>query len=114
MPRRSKGAHLWLRPERRDKSDRLISRATWVILDAGKHFATGCAERETRRAEEQLAAYIAAKYRPVRRERDIETIDVADVLSIYYDDRGPPRADRRTLERRLGRPKRAITGDWSG
>ncbi len=110
MPRRSKGAHLWLRPERRGEFGKVLSRSSWFILDAGRHIATGCAEGETRRAEEQLAAYIAAKYQPMRRERDIETIDVADVLSIYYDDRGPTRADRRTLERRLAR----LNEFWGG
>lgn len=33
-----------------------------------------------------LARYITAKYSPVRRLRDIEKIDVADVLTVYYDD----------------------------
>ena len=110
MPRRTKGAHLWLRPERRTKSGKLIAQATWVILDGGRQLGTGCIQGETRRAEEQLAAYIAAKYQPVRRERDIETIDVADVLSIYYDDRGPTQADRATLAHRLAR----LNEFWGG
>lgn len=80
------------------------------ILDAGRQSATGCAEDETRRAEEQLAAYIAAKYQPVRRERDIEVINIADVLSIYYDDRSSAQADRTALERRLAR----LNEFWGG
>ena len=37
-------------------------------------------------AEEQLAAYIASRYQPSRKERDIELIDIADVLSVYEAD----------------------------
>jgi integrase len=110
MPRRTKGAHLWLRPERRDKLERTIARAIWVILDGGRQFATRCAAGETERAEEQLAAYIAAKYRPTRREKDIEEIDIADVLSIYDDDHGPQVADRNSLDRRLER----LNDFWGG
>lgn len=91
MPRRTKGARLWLRPERRS-ADGSVRRAAWVILDDGRHVSTGCAPHETRRAEEQLAAYIAAKYRPERRERDIDLIDVADVLTVYLEDCAPDEA----------------------
>src|SRR5262245_8885090 len=76
MPRRSKGARLWLRPARRDKTGKVTKRPIWLILDAGKHIATGCAEGEAQRAEQILAAYIAQKYRPERRDRDLEAIDV--------------------------------------
>ena len=110
MPRRTKGARLWLRPERRDQSGRLIARSTWVILDGGKQFATGCPASQARAAEERLAAHIAAKYRPLRRERDIDTIDVADVLSIYDDDRGPRLADRTKADQRLAR----LNEFWGG
>lgn len=86
MPRRSKSARLWLRPARRNKGGKVTSRALWIILDGGRHVATGCAESEAQRAEQVLADYIARKYRPDRFERELHTIDVADVLSIYLDD----------------------------
>jgi hypothetical protein len=35
MPPRAKGARLWLRPERRSANGKIISRASWLILDAG-------------------------------------------------------------------------------
>ena len=82
MPRPAKGARLWLRPARRDKTGKATKRPIWLILDAGRHIATGCAEGEAQRAEQILAAYIVQKYRPERRDRDLEAIDVADVLSI--------------------------------
>jgi hypothetical protein len=83
-----KGARLWLRPERRSASGKLISRASWLILDVGRHIATGCAAGEIAAAEARLAEYIAAKYRPRRKERDIEAIKIADVLTIFLEDCG--------------------------
>src|SRR4051812_2494025 len=87
MPRTAKGARLWLRPERRDAKKGLRRKASWVILDHGKHIATGCSAHETAKAEGCLAAYIARKYQPIRQHQDIEEIDLADVISIYVDDR---------------------------
>jgi integrase len=85
MPRRGKGARLWRRPERRDAAGNVIAHPIWIILDGSKHVSTGCLAHETAIAESKLAAYITAKYRPSRKERDIELIAVADVLSIYDD-----------------------------
>ena len=100
---RAKGARLWLRPERRSASGKFISRASWLILDAGRHIATGCAADEIAAAEARLAEYIASKYRPRRKERDIEEIKIADVLTIYLEDCGDLQARRGKLEERLGR-----------
>jgi integrase len=110
MPRPRKGARLWLRPERRDRSGRLVTRATWIILDEGGHIATGCAAREADAAERRLADYIARKYRPARRERDIDGIDVADVLSIYHDDRWARLANPKKFDERIGR----LNEFWGG
>ena len=96
MPRRGKGARLWLRPARR-KAGRIIANAVWIIVDGNKHVATGCIKDQAGEAEQKLAAYIAAKYRPSRRALDIEQIDVADVLSIYFDDCGPRITDQPKL-----------------
>jgi integrase len=103
MPPRAKGARLWLRPERRSASGKFISRASWLILDAGRHIATGCTAGEIAAAEARLAEYIATKYRPRRKERDIEEIKIADVLTIYLEDRGDAISRRSELEERLGR-----------
>lgn len=80
MPRAVQPPRLWLRPARSD------AKATWIILDAGKQFATECAECEVDRAGRALSDHIAAKHKPQRAERALEEIDVADVLSIYVDD----------------------------
>ncbi|MBX3121602.1 MAG: site-specific integrase, partial [Nitrospira sp.] len=90
MPRKPKGPRLWLRKSWNDRGVR--REAVWFILDGARHIATGCAARETVQAEQKLAEYIAQKYQPARKERDIEEILIADVLSIYLDDRVPLQA----------------------
>jgi integrase len=87
MPRRAKSARLWLRPETQNAGKGLRRAANWVILDRGNHIATSCLAHETAKAETCLAAYIAQKYQPSRQRHDIDEIDVADVISIYVDDR---------------------------
>lgn len=109
MPRRSKGAHLWLRPARR-KHGRVVARAVWIIIDGSRHISTGCFEGQAGEAEKRLAEYIAAKYQPARRARDIAQIDVADVLSIYLDDCGGRQADQDELARRIGK----LNEFWGG
>jgi hypothetical protein len=102
MPRRSKGPHLWLRPGRRDSSGRHLRRPTWIILD-GDYVATGCLANQVAAAQIKLSSYIAEKYQTDRCERDIEDIDIADVPSIYDNDRGPDQAHRAKLNARLER-----------
>src|SRR5664280_1244071 len=87
MPRRSKGPRLYLRRARPS----IGRKAVWLVRDGRRDFATGCIGNPADKgppeaAQQALADYIAYKYRPTRKERDIEQIDVADVLSIYLDD----------------------------
>jgi integrase len=91
MPRVSKGAHLWLRPAR-DRGDKGIERAAWVIKDEGRQIATGCGATERREAEAALGAYITGKHQSPRREQDITDIFIADVLNIYLTDVAPRQA----------------------
>ena len=107
MPRTKKGPRLWLRPARFDKDGKLTHAATYVIL-AGKQIATGCAEGEASEAEQRLAAYIDAKHEP-RRLRRIEQITIAEVLSIYDQDKGHEQANQRTYLSRMQR-----LNDWWG
>ena len=60
MPTQSKSARLWLRPARR-KNGKVIARATYIILDAGKHHPTACFAGQAESAERKLAEYIASK-----------------------------------------------------
>lgn len=88
MPRPKKGARLWLRPARY-RDGKLVAAAAWIILDDGRHYATGCAQGEIECAEGKLREHIAAKYAAPRIERELAAIDVADVLAIYDQDCRP-------------------------
>jgi integrase len=85
MPRRSKGARLQFKGERRDKAGNITHRATWIIRDNGRDVSTGCAADEVAAAEQKLKDYIVSKYTPKRKVQDIEVIPIADVLAIYLD-----------------------------
>jgi hypothetical protein len=56
MPRRTKGARLWLRPARR--RGKSLANAVWIIIDGNRHIATGCLKSQAREAERQLAHLI--------------------------------------------------------
>jgi integrase len=82
----------------------------WIILDGGQHIATGCLKDEDSAAQQALRDYIEQKYTPTRKERDIETIAIADVLSIYVDDCGVRQANQAKFYERLTR----INNFWGG
>src|SRR5256885_644464 len=109
MPRRSNGPRLWFRKARKT-GRKIIAQGMWLIIDAGKHIATGCTFAQAREAQGRLATYIADKYSPERRLRDIEEIDVADVLSLYDEDCRDRQANKAKLDERLGR----LTSWWGG
>lgn len=109
MPRIRKGPRLWFRAERFDKAGKRISNGAWIIIDGTKHVATGCLQGETEAAEQALAEYAVAQYRPPRRERDIEEIKVAEVLAIYDADCREQQANKRTFDGRMQR-----LNDWWG
>jgi integrase len=102
MPRKSRGPRLWWRKERR-RGRKAIARGTWLVIDGGKHYPTGCFAGEGQQAQEFLAAHIAEKYSPDRRLRDIESIDLADVLSVYDEDCREPQANKKKFDERMVR-----------
>ncbi|TYL83677.1 tyrosine-type recombinase/integrase [Bradyrhizobium cytisi] len=114
MPRISKGPRLYKRKAKR-RNGRLIASAVWTIRDGDREVATGIFAGEAERkppkaAEDALVKYITSKYRPPRRVRDIEDIDVADVLAIYhahreaiYIERGSPQSEITEFADRIGR-----------
>lgn len=114
MPRTSKGPRLWKRPARR-KAGKLIGSAVWIIKDGDRHIATGCLAKPgdtaaPKEAQQALSQYIATKYRPERRNKDIEDIDCADVLSIYLSDIGAAGNEFDDLTARIGR----LNEFWGG
>jgi integrase len=108
MPRRKRLPRLWLRKARKRKGS--IRAASWIILDGTRHISTGCTADETTLAQQKLAEYISRKYQPSRKERDIEAILIADVLSIYVDDRIPRQARPHPAYKRV----RRLNEYWGG
>ena len=87
MPRRSKGARLWLEPARRGKNGEIIRQAVFVIRDGAIKRSTGFGPGEIEQAQRALADYQIARYAaPREKERDPSAIRLADVISIYADD----------------------------
>ena len=110
MPRRQQPPRLYLRPARRNKKGKLRAQAVWIILDGGKHIATGCVKGEDRAAQQALSAHIVGKHSPARKEQDIEVVDVADVLSIYDDDTRARQVNTAKFDERLKR----LNEFWGG
>src|SRR5262249_47661197 len=83
MSRQSKGARLWLEPERKENG-KLRKRATWIIRDGARKVSTGRARGERADAERALARYIASKYEPSKQhDRDPAETLILDVLNLY-------------------------------
>lgn len=103
MPRPAKGPHLWFREDRfNPKTGKLISAGQWLIIDAGRQTGTGCDRDGVVEAESRLAEYILEKNgRPVRKERDIELITVAEVIRVFVDDCFDKQVNQRTFKGRM-------------
>ncbi len=82
MPRRSKGARLWLRK-------RAGRAAQWVILDHGQEVRTDAGEHDLRAAENALGQYLANKRRPQFGDGHPSHVLIADVLAEYGENHGP-------------------------
>src|SRR5258706_14235555 len=105
MPRQSRGPRLWWRKERR-VGRRVVARGTWIVIDGAKHHATACFAGENQKAQEFLAAYIAEKYSPERRLKDVESIDIADVLSVYVENCRERQTDKSKFDSQQARLER--------
>lgn len=101
MPRTSKGARLWLRPERKDSGKE--QPAVWIIRDGRHTESTKCGVSDREGAERRLSEYIAAKYAPERKNsRHPSAIPIADVLMIYLQDKAPKHTRPKETAGRVG------------
>jgi len=75
VPRKSKGARLYLDP----------TRSEWVIRDGTRFLRLGCPEAEHSRAEKILADYLGKKHKP---EGGPDPL-IADVLLVYAQEHVP-------------------------
>lgn len=103
MPRVSRGPYLYLKPERRAADGSLKERSHWVVRDGKSEHRTGCVAGEIAAAQGKLGEYIESKHSAERRVQDIETIDVADVLTIYDDDKRESMSNKLKHDERLAR-----------
>ena len=86
MPRVGKGPRLWKRPAEPGRQ------ALWIVKDGRKRISTGYVARPIEvhppeASEQFLKDYIASKYAPSRKLRDVDLIPMADVLLVYHADR---------------------------
>src|SRR3954465_11262102 len=82
MPRRGKGARLYLR-ERGGRP------AMWVILDHGREISTGACKNDIGTAEEALVGYISKKHRPNFGNGHPTQVLIADALAEYGEFHAP-------------------------
>lgn len=107
MSNPSKGPRLYLR---RAGSGRA---AVWLIRDGERIISTGCAAQAIGEAEKRLAEYINEKHQPSRADgRHPSQVKIADVLSIYADDRASKIARPIELAQRLAALDRYF-GGWT-
>lgn len=92
MPQKRKPPRLWYREDT----------GTWFIKDGSRRVSTGCAEDETEDAERQLAEYIAQKYEAPRGGRSTE-ISIADILTVYLDEKADETSRPRETNQAIGR-----------
>lgn len=78
MPRRTKGARLYLDPKRK----------VWTVRDGTRFIRTGCGERNRDEAEKFLAQYIGQKHKPEPSSAPL----IADVLAVYGNEVAPSKA----------------------
>lgn len=93
MPRKAKGARLYLQPQAvRERAGRtLVEPAVWVIRDGGRKHSTGILGTDARdasdgRLQAALAAYLAERHDPAPGPRHPSQIPVADALNLYARD----------------------------
>jgi integrase len=107
MPQPSKGPRLFKRKRKGEGGRQHV----WIIKDEGKRISTGIAAKSTEHrppvdAEKALEAYLAQKNTPDRKLRDIDSIPISDVLSIYYEDKVESFQDPIQKRRFISRIKR--------
>lgn len=95
MPRRAKGARLYLRARRGREP-------VWVIRDGADEISTHCGEASRRDAERALQVHLAQKFEPDIAERDPRKIPVASVLTAYARVHAPRQASPETVAQSLG------------
>lgn len=105
MPRAAKGARIIWRKKSVRKDGSIRSPAGWWIRDGSNLYSTGCAHGETLLAEEKLSEFIVKKLARQEPERKRgchpDQVAVADVISVYIDDKASKHAKPKETIARL-------------
>lgn len=101
MPRRSKGARLYVR-EREGRGP------VYVILSGTHEISTSCGLDDVAGANKALSEYLARTFRPDTRQRDLASINCAEVLTMYARDLPKDSPSRATI----GYHIKALTPFW--
>lgn len=109
MSAQPKGAHLYLRPARPATATEPAREARWVIQDGQKRISTGFGPQDIREAEARLTAYLVERHVPnSSNSKDPNKIAIADVLSIYTQDR----VGKIARPKELGQRMTALMSFW--
>lgn len=82
MPRKAKGARLYIR-------ERAGREAVWVIRDGSGEVSTGICASDGGAAEKALADYLAHKHTPDFSSTEPERVLIADCLALYAEEAAP-------------------------
>ena len=112
MPNHPKGPRLYLQPASVGK-DGSLRHAVWVIRDGRIKRSTGLPagqdQRPPEEAERALTAYRQHKYEPEhKRSAAAAQVRIADVLSLYLEDKAPQQA----APRKVGSRIRTLDAYW--
>lgn len=102
MSRRSKGPRLYLQPARRRK-DGTIEPSVWCVRDGPVKRSTGARAGDIDRAEAYLRNYLIEKGAPRTRDRDPSQVLIAEVVTVYAQDKVPGHAREKDTRDRLAR-----------
>jgi integrase len=105
MPTRSKGARLWLRRARRDRTTGESHNAVWIIRDGNHQESTGCRKDDRAGAERALAQYLNRKHveQAAQGTRDPSQVPIADVLALYGKVKAASQSRPKETAGRIGR-----------
>ncbi|HMF66119.1 MAG TPA: site-specific integrase [Phyllobacterium sp.] len=103
MSNRSKGPHIWFRPESRKADGSIRNKGGYVILDAGRQISIGSGVTDIEDAERCLTEYLGKKHQPKKpkKERDPSEVLIADVVNLYSKDVVPNHKRQKATAARL-------------